>query len=253
MRYGENLFALLDDQNYFGFPYKSLIRPHHERRVVHRHVRADRGPQLVVRAEASRARDGYDPQAGLYLPGSPAAQPFRSLSTVERNPNNYGATPPTPDTTSVEDTLLRGLSATPQTPATPSVQLSQQQPPLEGATTFDRRRLFEARTQADLTSFGGQNSVDYYTRQRLLAKIAKRLQPQQCLLSSGSPSGFQAAATNRTPSIIPTLSRSAPRLTPRSSVAEFFVVDRTLLEDAWNPTAGTYDFRKFVQYRKTIQ
>ena len=33
----------------------------------------------------------------------------------------------------------------------------------------------------------------------------------------------------------------------------FFIVDRTLLEDAWSPTMGTYDFRKFVQYRKTIQ
>ena len=33
----------------------------------------------------------------------------------------------------------------------------------------------------------------------------------------------------------------------------FFIVDRSQLEDAWNATTGTYDFRKFVQYRKIIQ
>ena len=41
--------------------------------------------------------------------------------------------------------------------------------------------------------------------------------------------------------------------TPATRSRGFFIVDRSQLEDAWNATTGTYDFRKFVQYRKIIQ
>src|SRR5207302_633791 len=51
-------------------------------------------------------------------------------------------------------------------------------PPVNTTAFGDARRLFEARTQTDLVSQGGTNSIDYYTRNRLISKIAGNTTPR---------------------------------------------------------------------------
>ena len=123
---------------------------------------------------------------------------------------------------------------------------------------MEQRRLFEARSQSDFAAnygvAGPSNTVDYYTRQRLLAKIAGNTTNRSNVfivwITVGFFDGYQPDAVNF-PSVIQVGSEMDP--TGNSRRRGFFIVDRTLLEDAWNPTTGTYDFRKFVQYRKTVQ
>jgi hypothetical protein len=51
----------------------------------------------------------------------------------------------------------------------------------------------------------------------------------------------------------PNVVQIGAEMTDQTRRRRFMVVDRSLLEDAWNPATGTYDFHKFIQYQKTIQ
>jgi hypothetical protein len=239
LRYAENMFALLDDPSAFSLSSAGYMA---DGAYMDFHESATRNwwQQLL------NARDGADPvistQLGTtaYVAGSPAARPFKSFSAIEQttNPYNYGASalvaPSSPLPTSVDDTLLRTL-------------------PLDaGAGNLEKRRLFEARAAADFASSGGTNSVDYYTRQRLLAKISGNTTNRSNVflvwISVGFFEGYQPDPVNN-----PGVVQIGAQMTDQKVRRGFFLVDRTLLEDAWSPTMGTYDFRKFVQYRKTLQ
>ena len=71
--------------------------------------------------------------------------------------------------------------------------------------------------------------------------------------------GYQPDSVN-----FPTAIQVGAEMTDQPRRRGFFVVDRSLLEDAWIapqydvnnnllPNTGIYDFKKFVQYRKTVQ
>jgi hypothetical protein len=248
MRYPENLFALLDDPSAFN-----LLVYQTDGAYADRLEAANRNwwQQLLA------ARDGADPQVTIalggvnaYLPGSPASRPIRSYSFCERNADAYLQYPPgtTPIAanqvlpTSVDDTLLRGLPLDGISTVT------------AGSTTLDQRQLFEARNNNDRTSSGSGNSntVDYYTRNRLLSKIAGNTTNRSNVfivwISIGFFDGYQFDAVNA-----PNLIQIGGQQTDQTTRRGFFIVDRSVLEDAWNATTGTYDFRKFVQYRKIIQ
>jgi hypothetical protein len=125
---------------------------------------------------------------------------------------------------------------------------------MAGSTKLDQRQIFEARTNNDRTSVSGAsgNTVDFYTRNRLLSKIAGNTTNRSNVfivwITIGFFEGYQYDAVN-TPGLI----QIGAEMTDQTRRRGFFVVDRTMLEDAWNATTGTYDFRKFVQYRKIIQ
>jgi hypothetical protein len=266
MRNAENLFALLDDPNWFWLPPpRPFVGPPMSPYPYQIDGSYQDRWEAGVRnwwQQLLQARDGIDYQVSTAVAtalgappgtisasvaGSPAARPFRSFSFAERTPELYLENPPGTSVgpgmvlpNSGDDTLLRTLPLDAVTNVTTS-------------TILDQRRLFEARTNADRTSSGagGPEEIDYYARQRLLSKIAGNTTNRSNVfivwITIGFFDGLQDPANPGVTQIGSEIS------TPATRRRGFFIVDRSLLEDAWNSTTGTYDFRKFVQYRKILQ
>ena len=253
LRYSENLFALLDDTNAFNVmsPTNPLAPAQLSDGSYPDSIETAGYPNLGSSPprnwwfELAKARDGFDQTTQSYLPGSPASRPFRSFSGVENSPSSIQSVGNSLNGT--DDTLLRTL-----------VLDSSASPPL-----FDARRLFEARPMSDLVGAGGNNTVDYYTRNRLISKIAGNTTPRSNVflvwVTVGFFEGYQPDSVN-----FPNAVQIGAEMTDQTRRRGFFVVDRSLLEDAWIapqydvnnnllPNTGIYDFKKFVQYRKTVQ
>lgn len=171
------------------------------------------------------ARDGVDPVTGLILPGTPQGRPFRSLGYSERSSN------------SLEDTVLRSLPADVAAAGGAPLPYS------------DRRGLFEARTSGDRLSSGGGDAVDASARHRLLRKVYNNSTTRSNVFVVWiSTRFFEAIETPNTGEI-----QIGDVMQGTSDHRGFFVIDRSLPEQAYSTNTGKFDFRKFVQYRKTIQ
>jgi hypothetical protein len=175
-------------------------------------------------AQMIMARDGVfsgsgappvpDLVSGLYLPGVPGSRPFRSLGYSDDG------------TASIEHTILRRL-------------------PMDGGGNYQQQRqIFEARGLLDVSS--GQ--VDHYTRYRLLRKMANNSTTRSNVFIVWlTVQNFEAVPnSNNEFTIGDVLSGSPPQ-------RGFFVVDRSLPEQAYNQQTGNYNYSKFVVYRKTLQ
>ncbi len=238
LAYSENLHALLDDPKTFSISYVN-------------------GQPMILDArengrdwwfEFLRTRDGFDPLTGLNLPGSPAARPFRSPSHPA-SPLSNGQFPE-----STENSLLRRLVYDQAAP------LQDHSAGLATATNYaavatSYRRLFESRIQNDVTS--STNEVDPYARHRLLRKIANNSTNRGNVFNVWITVGFfQAHQPDPTR---PDWVVVGKKLDDQPDRRGYFVIDRSLLEDAFVPNttnpnfAGTFDFRKFVQYRRVLQ
>jgi hypothetical protein len=256
-RYGETFHALLDDATTFdpfGYNPDGSYNDYLENATQLPSAPRSWWFEFVAGRDGIGTNSRIDQQAGRYVPGAPGAQPFRSFSMVERNPNNY--TPPNgaPGPNSADDTLLRTMT---------------QLEPVQGVAgaVLDNRHLFEARTATDeffqqpavpappppgLIPNANPNTVDYYTRNRILSKIAgnttNRSNVFAVWMTVGFFEGYRPDPVNN-----PDAVQIGAEMADQTRRRGFFVVDRSVLEDAWNPTTGTYDFHKFIQYRKTIQ
>jgi hypothetical protein len=126
--------------------------------------------------------------------------------------------------------------------------------PVNGAASskLEQRGLFEARPLTDTVTQTGADAVDYYTRQRLLSKIAGNTTNRSNVfivwVTIGFFEGFQPDPAN-----LSTVQIGQEMSTPATRRRKFFIVDRSQLEDAWNSTTGTYDFHKFITYEKMLQ
>jgi len=241
LRHQANLFALLDDPNTFNLAFQDT-----------------RDPGRDWWLEFQKARDGIDPltlQPGfgpaLLLPGNPASRPFRSFAHAGE-----------PGALALERTLLRRLflddedlneNGTVNLPADKALGEDFNGNGLPDGNPAGTRRLFEARIAADLQP--NQNLVDYHTRHRLLAKVANQSTNRShvffCWITVGFFQAYQPDPNNPDVVVI------GKELTDQQRRRGFFVVDRSLLEDAYEPAQnpanpGTFDFRKFVQYRQTL-
>ena len=242
-RYGENLFALLDDPAQFNLlGYNLAIGNNSSNGSYPDNFEATRNwwQQLLY------ARDGLDVATNCYMPGSPASRPFRPFSHFDNSVAvNTSVNPATgaPLGNSLDDTLLRTL------PVDATL----------GTTVLDKRGLFEARAKTDLSSqtAAAGNAIDYYTRQRLLSKIAGNTTQRSNVflvwISVGFFEAYQPDPVNN-----PGVVQIGAEMTDQARRRGFFVVDRSMLEDAWvpdlnNPANGYYDYSKFIQYRKTLQ
>jgi hypothetical protein len=201
------------------------------------------------------SRDAFDPYSmsvgvPLILPGSPASRPFRDLS------QGTGALDPSTLTTvvpSLERSLLRRLmldNADLNDNSTYERSETRTGAAAHGPSNANgTRRLFEARTAADLTPT--VNVVDPHTRHRLLSKVANNSTNRSNVflvwISVGFFDSWQPVAAE------PEVVQIGAEMTDQPRRRGFFVVDRSLLEDAYDVNTGTFDFRKFVQYRKTVQ
>ena len=218
LRNAENLAALLDDKRLLNLNLGTTDPD---------------APTLDDLTEPNRdwwqqflfSRDAVDPsgQVAVPLPGLPGSKPFRSLADV-------GYSAGTGNHASVEETILRSLPNDHQLP--------------------DKRRLFEI---GNSTEHQGTNTadpaIDPYIRNRLLAKIAGNTTTRSnCFGIFISVKYFQAVEQNGAIRIGGPLNG---KLAPEHR--GFFVVDRSKLEAGQTSPGPTYDFRAFVDYRKTLQ
>jgi hypothetical protein len=122
----------------------------------------------------------------------------------------------------------------------------------------DRRNLFEARTVADLASEGGPNSVDPHTRHRLLHKIANNSTTRSNVFIVWVTTTRCEMVWDKTTGTY----RIGGRLDGSANLDDttgdfpaeraFFVLDRSQLEEAYDPRTGAFNFRKFIKYRKDL-
>jgi hypothetical protein len=237
MRYPETYAALLDDSKYFTLDMSVPLVPAGSGNPP---TMPDMGPGVDGKdwwTQFLASRDGYDPYAfsvkgvTVSLPGlpgfasttTPGARPFRSLADVSYKWDPVSST----NKPSVEDTILRSL------------------PMDQGAAT--QRRLLEIGSNADHLNA----AVDPMIRHRLLSKIAGNTTTRSnCFAIFVSVKYFSAAADPA--------SGGAIRIGgPYNGKAEpehrgFFVVDRSKLEQGKYTGAANYDFRAFIDYRKTL-
>ncbi len=183
------------------------------------------------------SRDGLDHISSLPLPGLPQARPFRNLSHIN-------AVDPSQ---SEQDTILR---------STPSAVSD---------TTLEYYNIFEARTADDLPVNGGTDEVDYYTRNRLLGKIhnltTNRSHLFACWIGVEFFEAHQVPVDIDGDGNVDTDGDGIPEALATQVGGRagdlpmrrlFCIIDRSRLEEAYDPTTGTFDFRQFIVYRRWI-
>ncbi|MCA9109924.1 MAG: hypothetical protein KDA52_08265, partial [Planctomycetaceae bacterium] len=210
--------------------------------------------------ELQLARDGIDPISGLSLPGVPGmpfnaqgvspqqvgAIPIRSASYVAPDLSdavNSASWPNASNVNKAAHTILRRHVAT-----------------TSPVTVPDKHQLglFEARQTSDVNS----DNVDYHTRNRLLAKLANQTTNRSNVFAVWMTVKYfeahQPDATNQ-----PNVVQIGAELADSPTLRRFYVVDRTLLEDAVqvddNGTPGTpsddimtLNWRSFVVHQRTL-
>lgn len=168
------------------------------------------------------------------LPGIPGSNPFRqtaALEAVGTNPNDMTRR-------TLDRTWLRRL-------------------PLDDVDTdpTNDRRLFDASENLTKISNG---TIDYHTRHRILSKIANNTTDVSNVFIVWIEVQFHKAHEQESASD-PNINNVfiGEKLYTNPGDPEnhrgFFIVDRSLLEEAFDPTTGRFDFRKFVIFRRTIQ
>ena len=179
------------------------------------------------------ARDRQDPITGLYLPGLAGSRPFRSFAFLGRGND------------SIDDTLLRGLK-----------------PDTLDFNGADQRRLLELGTPNDFVNKGNAQNryrnpvardrpVDPLIRHRLLSKIIGNTTTRShSFVVFISVAFFEAKMINGGLRIGGRLGGK-----PSDSVDHrgVFVVNRALIDKAYNPTTGLVDWEKLVEYRLTVK
>ena len=233
-RYADNFAALLDDSRNLTFKIDGT----NPAGAAYHQVDADAG-ELYDQFEGTardwwdqflKSRDRIDPYwsgtVSVPLPGLPGSNPFRSLAEV-----GYTASGGVKHA-SVESTVLRSL-------------------PADTAVAGSKRRLLEIGNAAEHS--GG--SVDPYIRNRLLAKIAGNTTTRSNSFAIFiSVKYFQAVEDNTTNPSVPAIRIGGPlNGLPEPEHRGFFIVDRSKLEKGQVSGGTRYDFRDFVEYRKTLQ
>jgi len=160
----------------------------------------------------------------LALPGLPGSRPFRSLADV-----GYTSVSGVQHA-SIEDTILRSL------------------PSDAAASEGDRRRLFQVGNFAEHSS----STVDPLIKYRLMSKIANNSTTRSNSFAVFVSVKYFAAAAD--PAYNGAIRIGGPyNGKPEPEHRGFFIVDRSKLEQGQYSGLPTYDFRTFVEYRKTLQ
>lgn len=106
--------------------------------------------------------------------------------------------------------------------------------------------LFEARAISDV----GADQVDYHTRHRLLSKILNNSTTRSHVFAGWIEIRFHEAHV-RDPSGTPFVQVGA-EASDLPTYRQFVVVDMSRLEEAYNETNDTFDFRKFIIHRQNL-
>ncbi len=242
-RFADNFAALLDDSRNMIFKIDGTNpagAPYHQ-------VEPDAG-ELYDQFEGTardwwdqflKSRDRIDPyfastvppaqRVSVALPGLPGSNPFRSLSDVGYT---YDTNVPPVKHASVENTILRSL-------------------PADTSVAGSKRRLLEIGNATDHANGG----VDPFIRNRLLSKIAGNTTTRSNSFAIFiSVKYFQAVEDSTTNPAVPAIRIGGPlNGLPEPEHRGFFIVDRSKLEKGQVSGGTRYDFRDFVEYRRTLE
>ena len=110
--------------------------------------------------------------------------------------------------------------------------------------------LFEARDLADVVPTEDLSAVDLHTRYRLLQKIANNTTNRSHMFAIwGGLDFFEGTETSTGSGQF----RVGAKATDVQTCRWFFIVDMTRLEEAFNTTDNSFDWRKFVIYRQRLE
>tara|TARA_R110002049_G_scaffold308957_2_gene515175 strand:- start:277 stop:4926 length:4650 start_codon:yes stop_codon:yes gene_type:complete len=186
-------------------------------------------------SEFINSRDTADPFSGLHLPGTPGSRPFRSFDFFGEpsRPVNSANRDPR------ENTLLRSLYSD-YTSATSTV-------------SSDPRQLFEVAIRSEHE--GG--NVDFHSRNRILSKIIGNTTTRSNTFTVFmSVAYFEASGAGLTAhdDVVQIGDRAHGKSVHVPDYRGFFVVDRTRVEEAYEPTTKKFDnWKRLVRYRHLIQ
>ncbi len=233
-RFADNFAALLDDSRNLNF---RIDGTNPAGTVIHQ-VDPEAG-ELYDQFEGTarnwwdqllRSRDRVDPYfsstVSVPVPGLPGSNPFRSLA--EPGYTTSGGI----KHASVENTVLRSL-------------------PADTSVVGSKRRLLEIGTATEHSN----GTVDPFVRNRLLAKIAGNTTTRSNSFAIFvSVKYFQAVEDKTTNPAVPAIRIGGPfNGIPEPEHRGFFIVDRSKLEKGQASGGTKYDFRDFIEYRKTLK
>lgn len=265
IRHPESLAALLDDPQLFTPPERDIdgdgvatagLEDHNGNGVL------DYGlPGFNLNdatrdwwQELLRSRDGVDLTTGLSLPGMPrvvvtgsdvqvsGARPFRDLGYVQdiSGAANIGGNIPNPESP-VEDTVLRSHPGF--FPAGTDPRFNSPVPP-------STRGLFDLGTAGEVNG----NNLHGFIQRRILSKIAGNTTSRSNVFFVFISVQFHEAYRDT--------STNAVRIGGRIDLNEdgtrddghrgFFVIDRSLAEEAYDSRTETFDWQPLVKHRITI-
>jgi hypothetical protein len=222
-----SLAALIDDEYHLGTDFNLID----DRETS---SSRDWGQQFLM------ARDGFDPFIAqtftqyVSLPGVPSSKPFRSLDYID----------PISPIDSISSTILRPHKYHNVVQQIDENTLTYTGTQLNPAGTLNRRNLFEARNDTDLSA----NTVDYYSKNRILSKIDNLTTNKSHVFYVWITVQFHEAVVDEYGN-----TRIGAKRSDMASQRGFFVIDRSLLEYAYDTSTKTFDFNKFVTYRRTLK
>ncbi|QDT93763.1 hypothetical protein [Gimesia algae] len=182
-------------------------------------------------AEFIRSRDAVDPIANIELPGTPGSRPFRSFDFFgSRNAATTGVRDLR------ENSLFRSLPTD-----------------ISSGHVDDPRLLFEVATRSDHEN----GPADFHSRNRILSKIMGNMTTRSNTFTVFmSVAYFEASGAGLTAhdDVVQIGDRAHGKSVHVPDYRGFFVVDRTRVEEAYEPTTKKYDnWKRLVRYRHLIQ
>ncbi|WP_144981570.1 hypothetical protein [Gimesia aquarii] len=182
-------------------------------------------------AEFIKSRDAIDPIANQELPGTPGSRPFRSFDFFgSRNVASTGVRDLR------ENTLFRSLPND-----------------ISNGHLDDPRQLFEV---ANRTEHEG-SSVDFHSRNRILSKIMGNTTTRSNTFTVFmSVAYFEASGPGLTvhDGLVQIGDRAHGKAVNQPDYRGFFVIDRSRIEEAYEPTTKKFDnWKRLVRYRHLIQ
>jgi hypothetical protein len=218
--------------------------------------------------ELRQSRDGLDPflqaltftgttttGALIPLPGSVNSQPFRNTDQLAWTSKEEPSMTPVQREANADQ---RDLSVRNSILRSRIIDSNDADMPPDNSRDLPDHGLFEARKAIDRTGANGgtgENTVDFHTRNRLLAKIDNRTTNRSNVFFIWATVGyFEAHQLSTTGEV--QIGAQADDLPVRRA---FAVADMTRIEEAYtdpNPydaLPGSFDFRKFIIYRKLFK
>lgn len=204
-------------------------------------------PSLTIPGTLSPAAPTVD---GLPTSAIPVKvpEPFRSASHID-------LTATTTVDTAIESTLMRSrptnprpIGSGPYTPAQMTTVAPGNSPwTSPSQTTTAWQALFDARDSRN-------HQIDYYTRNRLLAKVANNSTTKSHVFLVWMAVGYFEAHEISAPTL-PTgkATQIGARMTDLPIHRSFSMVDMTRLDDAYDSFSQTFDYSKFVIARKRLR